>query len=174
MADARVDELARRVARLERAVRRWRVTAVVAGGVLALAGLVGATTAGPALVADEVRARRFVLVDEAGSERGWLDTPSAIPSLTLSSEGGRHVRLSSYALDMSHGESRAEVGPNTGFRVMDAGGIVRLDSAAFGMSRLRGWAVEVRSEGPSIVLRGARPRLALTDASGLNVLFQAP
>jgi hypothetical protein len=60
--------LGNRLDRLEREARSWMLLAVVALGLLGLAGLVGASPP----VAEEVRARRFVLVDDAGREQARL------------------------------------------------------------------------------------------------------
>lgn len=71
MAEHGLERLERRVAQLERAAGRWRVAALTLTGVVSVAALLGATTT-PSAVPDDLRARRFTLVDETGQELGWM------------------------------------------------------------------------------------------------------
>lgn len=84
-----LEELHARVARLERAARRWRRAAGVAGGVLGLVVLVGATAPKAAPVADEIRARQFVLVDDEGRVLGRWDALFDFARLALFDQHGR-------------------------------------------------------------------------------------
>lgn len=71
MNEPTMEILARRLDRLERESRRWRIVGVGAMTVLCLALLMGA--AKPEVkVQDEVRARRFTLVDKEDKIRGFL------------------------------------------------------------------------------------------------------
>ncbi len=63
------DALAKRLDRLERENRWWRVLGVSAVAVLGLVVLVGAKGSG---VVDEVRAKKFTVVDNKGRTRGML------------------------------------------------------------------------------------------------------
>ena len=61
--------LMERLDRLERENRWWRVVGVLAVGTLSVVLLVGAAPVG---IAKEVRATRFVVVDEQNATRGYL------------------------------------------------------------------------------------------------------
>ncbi len=89
MNEQALDVLIERLDRLEREARRWRLAAVVVGVVLGLVVLVGATP--PAPVADEIRARRFVVVDEAGKTRALLGVEDGEARLALHHETGRRL-----------------------------------------------------------------------------------
>ena len=78
-----LDDMARRVERLEREVRWWRrawAGAAVVVGVLGILGAAGAP------VADEVRARRFTVVDGQGTTQAQL-------GLFTSVDGAQMARL---------------------------------------------------------------------------------
>ena len=62
-----IDTVAQRLDRLERENRWWRVIACAAVGVLGFVMLTGATGS---KVADEVKARKFIVVDKKGTKRG--------------------------------------------------------------------------------------------------------
>jgi hypothetical protein len=62
-----IDSLTHRLDRLEREKRWWRVLGVVAVSIIGIVMLTGATGN---KVVDEIRAKRFVLVDGEGSELG--------------------------------------------------------------------------------------------------------
>ncbi|MFQ5873698.1 MAG: hypothetical protein ACE5JL_07840 [Dehalococcoidia bacterium] len=72
MNDPTMQTLVQRVDRLERAHRRWRRAAFALAAALGLLALVGATSPRTVPVADEIRAKRFVLVDEAGRDQARL------------------------------------------------------------------------------------------------------
>lgn len=65
--------ITQRLGRLEREMRWWRLAAFLAGGSLGLLALVAAAKPDTSSVPDEIRAKRFVLVDEAGRARAKLD-----------------------------------------------------------------------------------------------------
>ena len=80
-----LDRIAARLDRLEHAYWRWRFTALAILAIVLLAGLAGASAARsvkspsespPAAlaVATEIRAKRFLLVDDAGKVRAFLGT----------------------------------------------------------------------------------------------------
>jgi len=64
-----MDTLARRVERLERENRWWRVTSTFALLLLSLLVFLGATQKGPF----ELRSNRFVLTDKEGRQRASLE-----------------------------------------------------------------------------------------------------
>jgi hypothetical protein len=82
--------LEERVERLERAGRRWRLAATIAGAGLALAVLMGQARPEPA----EIKAQKFVLVDETGASRATLAMEAGGPSLVLTdARGSGAIRL---------------------------------------------------------------------------------
>ena len=87
-----VESLAQRVAQLERENRRWRVGLILAVVLLVAAGVPAWTWS--AVTPEEIRAKRFVLVDDAGNERGSLGFLGAgEPWLSLSNRAGDEVSL---------------------------------------------------------------------------------
>jgi hypothetical protein len=106
MTDADVETLTRRLERLERGLRRWRVLGGIAWTALAAAvALIYVLAFQPAgesetaaenaptpdgLVEEEVRARAFVLVDDDGTPRAALAMrPDGTPALAFTGEDGR-------------------------------------------------------------------------------------
>ena len=71
MNEARLDTLTRRVERLERENRRWRVAGVCALMLLSLVVFLGATAIQKAPF--ELRSNRFVLTDKEGRQRASLE-----------------------------------------------------------------------------------------------------
>ena len=71
-------EVLQRLDRLERENRRWKVLGCTAFAVLGLIVLVGATGSKGTKVAEEIRARKFVLVDKAGKVRGKWTAPGLL------------------------------------------------------------------------------------------------
>jgi hypothetical protein len=69
-----------RLERLERESRPWKALGIGAVAVLGLVVLLGAARSG---VSDEVRARRFVLVEQSGKERAELGFLGGSPFLAL-------------------------------------------------------------------------------------------
>jgi hypothetical protein len=69
-----------RLNRLEREVRWWRIVGGAVSGVLVLVLLGGAAGT---QVAEEIRARRFVIVGQDGKARGWLGTSTMGTHLLL-------------------------------------------------------------------------------------------
>lgn len=85
--------LTHRIECLERESRRWRLAALVVGGVLGIAGLTGATKMAP--TTDELRARRIVIVDPNDQERVQIsvkDDGSAVLAVN-DQEGDARVSL---------------------------------------------------------------------------------
>lgn len=173
--------LTHRIERLEREARRWRCAAVFLGGVLGIVGLLGATAAGPVPVAEEIRARRFVLVDEAGQQRAYLAMEPAgklsdemrnvvgsalaakieepQPRLLLLGQGEGHLALSPTTVVISTTESLFSLGSES---------LVMWD----GQSRVR---VVLDSTGDTVKQLGFPPvsSLVLGGSDG-KVLFKAP
>lgn len=77
--------LTQRLDRLERELRRWKILGSAAVAVLALVVLMGAKGA---KVPDEIRAKRFVLVDEIGKQRAVLGS-GEVPHQVLPSLPGK-------------------------------------------------------------------------------------
>ncbi len=101
-----------RIARLERSTRIWRLAAIMAGIALALTVFMGQAKPEPT----EVKANKFVLVDEAGSSRATLAIEAGGPSLVLTDGRGRGaIRLSvpkvpdKGTLYLSDGEAGADL-----------------------------------------------------------------
>jgi len=87
MNQAPLGTLVQRLDRLERHLRRWRVLGIVAMIALGLVFLLGATSP---KAADEIRAKRFVLVDEDGRVRAMLHlAASRFAGLQLYDQSGR-------------------------------------------------------------------------------------
>ena len=87
MKEPDLDTVTRRLERLERDARWWKVFGSIAVGLLALVVLMGATT-----VADEVRATRFLLVDKAGKLRAGLGVRAdGSPGLALFDKDGKVI-----------------------------------------------------------------------------------
>lgn len=110
MSEPTLGILAQRLDRLERVHRRWKIIGSIVGALLALVtalnfvllvgtarslvrALSGADSEEEAeAVEDEVRARRFVLVDEAGAVRAMLAMrPDGSVALAFSDEKGNVV-----------------------------------------------------------------------------------
>lgn len=79
------EALSRRIERLERDARRWRLASLSAAGGIAFLALTGATTPSPSFV-PELRVGRLVLVDGSGDVAGTLaaDVAGNGPELKLS------------------------------------------------------------------------------------------
>lgn len=89
-----MDDLRARVDRMERELRLWRVAGLLLFGAVSLVGVLGAAPArvsGP--VADEVRARRFTLVDEYGLVRAVLGDDGGTGLTIFDPRGRPRVRL---------------------------------------------------------------------------------
>ena len=84
MHTASVEEVVGRLGRLERENRVMKWTVVLLAAAVVMIGLVGATLKRKPTVVEEIRARRFVLFDQAGKQRGlWAvfrDTVDPEPS----------------------------------------------------------------------------------------------
>jgi hypothetical protein len=90
MEELTMEAVFQRLERLERDNRRWKYVAGVAVACLGLAMLLGAAPGKKAKIPDEVRARRFVLVDAADNARAELAATAANqPQLILLDEAGR-------------------------------------------------------------------------------------
>lgn len=69
MGEPTLDMLTRRLDRLERENRRWKVLGTIAWTALTFVSLAAAN---PVAVSDEVRAKRFLVIDGKGDVRGGL------------------------------------------------------------------------------------------------------
>jgi hypothetical protein len=85
MPEDSLEDLTRRLDRIERETRRWRAGSLIA---VCAAFLLGAASVGPS---DEIRAKRFVSVDDAGRPRLELGQLAE-----LDSRGQRNLGLSLY------------------------------------------------------------------------------
>lgn len=144
------DALCQRLDRLERENRRWRVVGIASVAVLGLVVLVGAKESE---VADEIRARKFAVVDKDGKARVELGMLTTL----LPFVGAQH---------------------DWGLRLMDEMGMVRADltlsettrgfSSALNFYKEngnKGVIVETRLDGRSSMAlsgRGDKARIALT------------
>lgn len=118
MDDPTVDSLSQRLDRLEREIRWWRRLGTVVVSTLVLAFLLGATGQ---KVADEVRAKLFVLVDVDGKDRAALVVTADGPVLALYDRDGKFradlavtAAGSALALRDRDGAPRAMLGVPTG------------------------------------------------------------
>jgi hypothetical protein len=85
MSEATTHELTRRLQRLEREHRCWKLLGSAALALLALVLLTGAMPLG---TPDDVRARRFTLADKDGTVRAALGMVDGSPRLELYEKGG--------------------------------------------------------------------------------------
>ena len=85
-----IDSICRRLKRLERSNRRWKLLAASALALLGLALLLGAKGVTRQPVADELRARAFLLVDEEGETLARLGRlPHGVLGLGFYDDGRR-------------------------------------------------------------------------------------
>ncbi len=155
-----METLVRRLDRLERQVRWWRLVAVVAGGPLVLVGLVAATQRAP--VVEELRARRFTLIDDKGHERARLamtfknNSGDIEPELWIGNENKDGTGTYVYPYGLS---TRAKSG----------NGFVNLNPLGLRIA-LENVEMEINSGlgvgGPRIKLTGPSPILVLADNGG--------
>ncbi len=88
MSNPALETLAKRLDRLEREVRRWRMIGISLTTALALFALIGATAPGP--VTEEIRARRFIVVGKDNTVRARLEVESnGRSALLLSDQDGK-------------------------------------------------------------------------------------
>ena len=121
MHKASVEEVVDRLNRLERENRVMKWTVVSLAAVVAMIGLVGATLKKKPTAVEEVRAKRFVLVDQAGKQRGlWTVFRDTVDLETFELKAQDMV-----ALDMRSKGNTARIA-------------VSADSAGFSMSSLTG------------------------------------
>ncbi|MEX1024457.1 MAG: hypothetical protein WD226_05205 [Planctomycetota bacterium] len=113
-----------RLDRLEREGRRWRRTAMALGAALIGTLALGLATPAPALVEDEVRAARFVLVGEDGESIATLEPGAEGHAQLLMRRGKHQAYLSSYgpSLLLRGGEGRRGA-----FLGVEPDGTVKLD-----------------------------------------------
>ncbi len=91
MVEGTMETLTRQLDRVERQNRDWKVLGSVAIALLGLVFLIGATGG---KIADEIRAKRFVLVDSDGKDRATLSVDNYGAGLRITDQ---------------HGEVRAEL-----------------------------------------------------------------
>lgn len=122
--------LAERLDQVESKIRDgWRAVPLAVCGLVATLGLLGSVGAGPRPAADEVRARRVILVDAAGRERATMmrredGTPivalrdekgTARIALTLGADGSPALRVYD---DQERIRARVGLGPDQAGMVM--------------------------------------------------------
>ncbi len=147
----------KRIDRLERDLRRWKLLGRAALACLGLAVLVGATSS---YVAEEIRAQRFVFVDRDGQARGGLSVdPDGLVALRLLDQHGLPRALLSVTADgasalslVERGKSRVILNLGPGLVVYDKSGLPR---ATLG------------------VTPAGSPTLTLTDERG-KIVWSAP
>lgn len=102
MEHQKMDALLQRLDRLERENRWWKVLGCAAVGVLGFVMLTGATGS---KVADEVKARKFIVVDKNGTKRGefGMVAEGVMPLMPL---GYIHLAL----FDKKYGKMRSTMG----------------------------------------------------------------
>lgn len=121
MHNASVEEVVGRLNRLERENRVMKWLVVLLAAVVAIIGLVGATLKRTPAAVEEIRARRFVLVDHAGKQRGlWAVFRDTVDLETFELKPHDMV-----ALDMRSRGNTARIA-------------VSSDSAGFSLSSLTG------------------------------------
>jgi hypothetical protein len=89
MQESMLEALAQRVERVERENRRLKAIGSAAVILIGAILLLGATTS---KTPDEIRAKRFVLVDENGTQRGALGT-SEVPHEAIAGFGGKRPQV---------------------------------------------------------------------------------
>ncbi len=155
------DEVGARLDRLEREVRRWRLGAVVIGGLLGLVGLVGAAKPDTTPVADEIRAKKFILVDEAGREQAYFGMgkvgvlePHFEPELCVGDKEKSGTCVYPYGLSTrASGGGFVNLNP-LGLRIALGGSEITTNHGLSGEA------------GPRLGLRGPSPTLVLADERG--------
>lgn len=149
-----MNELERRIERLETGLRRWRLGAVCAGVLVLSAGLLGARSEDP-----EIRTSRLVLVDDKGRARAALAVSRDGTAMIGLMDGARKTRASLFV---------AEDGV-TGLSLADRSQIprVKLELSPGGEQALV--AVLDGQEKPRAEMRVAEdgsPSLKLSDSNG--------
>lgn len=91
MTQITLNTLEQRLDRLEREVRWWKVFGAITAVGLALFILLGATTV---TLNNEVRAKRFVLVDDNGVTRALLEVKGRVTSFEMLSESTPRIAMS--------------------------------------------------------------------------------
>ncbi|MFQ5911803.1 MAG: hypothetical protein ACE5JS_01315 [Nitrospinota bacterium] len=89
MDGSQMDAVTQRLDRLERENGRWKAVGIIAVAVFALVVSLGATGGGGAKVAEEIRAKKFAVVDEDGRERGVFAVTEMGSGLQLKDVEGR-------------------------------------------------------------------------------------
>jgi hypothetical protein len=176
--EQRLDVLTQRLDRLSRENRRYRRVAVGAL-ILGCAALLMGQVAPPG-VADEVRARRFLLVDDRGGTRAALTVAPDGTALFIVADGSRRPRVSltvgtsgapSLAVYDGRGHRRATLGVDGGdapFLLLADGeerGLATLGVTADGGASLTFSDTAARRRLVAGLITG-EPTVALTDAGG--------
>ena len=155
---------------------RWAIALVVCAGVIGGAGFVAAfgSEGSETVTAGVVRARQFVLTDEAGNTCAILEHRDHATVLSfVSGDGGVRVRLSSGALDEKYGA----IAPPAGLTVFGpaGSGAIQLNvttkpkAAAF---------ISVNAEEPGasrilLTMSDGQPSIAIVGEDGKS-LFESP
>jgi hypothetical protein len=90
MNELSLDTMKHRLNRLEREVHRWKVSAALSAVGLALIVLTGAVPISPQ---KEIRAQRFIIVDDDGIERATLESKAGLTRFTMLSESSSKIEM---------------------------------------------------------------------------------
>lgn len=193
------DAIARRLTRLERSNRRWRLLATSALALLGIVIFLGAQRTARQPVADELRARAFLLVDDEGAPLARLGRlPHGVLGLGFYDDGRRSRILlsvkedgtSSLNLFSKGGRSGALVSASgTGgasIRLLDANWKSRATVATWpngapflrfadrnGKDRILVGSTELKVEPSGALVERSAPRVQFFDEDE-SILWQAP
>ena len=138
MSETQTDAITQRLERLERGNRGWKILGSAAVAILGLTFLIGAAGGKGSEILEEVRATKFVVVDENENRWGELTVSQGTPALNL--------------FDVS-GERRLVLTVDSGrlaFGLLDANG-----------NTLVAISIAPEIQGLAIADRNGRPRLAM-------------
>jgi hypothetical protein len=108
--DGETMEIGKRLALVERSMRRYRAAALAALGLIAAAALTGPWLAGAAKTQDLIQARKFELVDDSGTVLAMLSADSDGANLILGDKAGKARAVLSTLGDLAGLAFRDRVG----------------------------------------------------------------